>query len=115
MLQVRQEWQGGLVLWEVLVPLDLKGTEVTKGPRGPEVFRAQLVSQAKQEKGVVMERMELVGCQENQGLRVTVGLTASPGFQERKAIEVTKVLQALQDLREKMEEEEKTAQLDREV
>lgn len=67
--------------------LDLRETAVTLDHRGPEVFRVQLVHPEKQENGVVMEPMALVVCQERQGQRVTVGLMAFPGFQERKAIE----------------------------
>lgn len=95
--------------------LDLRVTVAILDHRDPEVFRVRLVHQEKQENGVVMELMVLVGCQEKQGPRATEVSMASLDFLERKDIEENWVLRVLQDLQERMDPEERMARLDREV
>lgn len=87
---------------------------MTQDLRGPEVFRVQLVFLAKLEKGGATERTELAGCREREAPRATVGLMASPDFQERKDTEVNQGLPAPQDLPEKTGQGERMDQSDKE-
>lgn len=87
---------------------------MTPDLRDRGVFRVQLVCPEKLERGGATERTELAGCQEKEAQRATVGLMASPDFQERKGTEGNKDRPDPQDLPEKMGQGEKMDQLDKE-